>query len=548
MAMETIVTPEMIEEFTSKGYWKNLTIVDHFRQRVKEAPERVAVIDREKRITYSELDEMSNRLAFGFLELGIKKQDIVCIQLPNTVEFVVTFFGLMKIGAVVVAFPVLFRKKEVDYILKLTSAPAFVIPGVFKGFDYLKMVKGLSPDPATLKHIIITGDTVPPGTHSYKEMLESKAEERYPADYLEEIEIDPNAVAQIVISAGTEAEPKGPMWSHNTICAGMEPFGEAFHTTEESVVFCAVPISSGFGGFCACFSVLALTGGTLTVLDRFEARESMEWIEKEKVTHLLAVSPQLISMMTVPGFGEYDTSSLTCWISFGAPLPVAVAKEVRSKMDCKVFSGYGSTDGMIVIPGWDDPLELVTEFVGRPVPGAEIKVLDDDGIEVPPGEVGELCSKGVIISLGYYGRPDLTEKSRNKEGWLLTGDLAYVSHNGNIKIVGRKKDIILRGAMNISAEEIEELLFTHPKVLNTSVVAMPDHRMGEKVCAYIVPKEGEKISLEEVVSFLREKDLAVYKLPERIELVNELPMTPAGKVQKRFLREEIAKKVEKEEG
>ena len=546
MAIETIVTPEMIEEYTTKGFWGEMTVRDHFQQRVKETPHRVAVIDRESRITYRELDEMSNRLAFRFLELGVKKEDIVCIQLPNCIEFVSTFFGLIKIGAIVVSFPMPFRKKEVGYILDLTQAPAIVIPSEFKGFDYLKMVRELSIDLPKLQHIIMSGDTVPSGINSLKEMLESKVEERYAPDHLQKIDIDANDIPLIFITAGTEAEPKAPMWTHNTVNAIVPSLREAFGLTEHSIAFCAVPICSGFGGFFGCFMILALAGHTLVLLDTFDPRETLEWVEKENVTHLLAVSAQVIPMLNLSNLNEYDLGSLRCWISFGAPVPAAVAREAHSKMGCKVLSGYGSTEAVAIVPRWDDPLEVVTETVGRPIPQCEIRILDDDGQDVPFGEAGELCARGATPFVGYYGRPDLTKKSRNKEGWLFTGDRALIGDDGNVRIVGRKKDMILRGGMNISAEEIEELLFTHPKVLNTSVVAMPDQRMGEKVCAYIIPKEGDMISLKEVVSFLKEKDLAIYKLPERVELVDDLPITPAGKVQKRLLRADVAGKLEAE--
>ena len=546
MAIETTITQEMIDEYTSKGFWGKPTARDSLRQRVKEFPDRVAVIDRERRVTFRELDEMSDRLALSFSELDIQKEDIVCIQLPNTIEAVTTFFALIKAGAIVVAFPILYRSKEVHYILKLTRASVFIIPERFKGFDYLKMARELSADLPDLEHIVVSGGAAPPGTHSLKEMLETGLEEKYPSDYLRRIEIKSSDIAQIFITAGTEAEPKAPMWTHNIVGCITPYMANSFRITKDSVVFCAVPISSGFGGFVGCFLAIAYTGATLVVLDKFEAGETLEWIEKEKVTHLLAVSAQMISMLNVPDLEKHDFSSFESWISFGAPLPAPVAMEARSRMGCRVYSGYGSTEGVVMIPHWDDPLEVVTETVGRAVPGCEIIILDDNGQEVPPGEDGELCAKGPTVFGGYYGRPDLTKKSRNQEGWFFTGDRALIDDNGNVRIVGRKKDMILRGGMNISAEEIEDLLLTHPKVLNTSVVAMPDHRMGEKVCAFIVPKKGESIVLEEAVSFLRDKQLAVYKLPERVELVDELPITPAGKVQKRFLRERIAKKLETE--
>ena len=545
MTIETRITPEMITEYTAKGYWGNLTIRDRFNERVRNHPHRTAVVDRERSITYEELDQISSRLALNFLGLGVKKDDIVCIQLPNSTTLSLTLFALVKIGAVIVAFPSLFRAKEVDYILKLTSSPAFVIPRKIKDFDYCHMVEDLRPDLPDLKQVIVAGEEVPPGTISLTEMIEKLPQKEYPPDYPETMDLDANDVFQLVMSAGTESQPKGCMWTHNTAHNILHPLGEVLKIAEDSVIFLAVPLSSGFG---AGIGILAnaMSGATLVLLDEFDPEEILRRMEKEKVTLFFGVSAQMISMLNLPDLDRYDLSSLECWISFGAPVPVAVAREARSKLGCQVIPGYGSSESTIIMPGRDDPFEAIIDTVGKPIGALEANIFDDEGRELKQGEVGEIWVRGPSLFVGYYKRPDLNRKTYNEEGWFFSGDLARVDENGNYIIEGRKKDMILRGGVNISALELEELLFTHPKILNATVVAMPDARMGEKACAYIVCRHGEEITMEEVVSFLRGEQLAVYKLPERIEVVNELPMTPAGKVQKRLLREDVAGKLEEE--
>jgi non-ribosomal peptide synthetase component E (peptide arylation enzyme) len=325
----------------------------------------------------------------------------------------------------------------------------------------------------------------------------------------------------------------------------VEPIAERHALTPEDTILGLAPITRGVG-YLAVGTAL-VSGAKLVLLEKFSAEEALKWMAQERVTVALGVPTEIIKILSCPDLSKYNFRTLRCFTNGGASLPHSVAEELALKLNCKVMSGYGAVEGGL--PTWtslDDPPEKAYTTVGRTLRGMEVAVFDESGKEVPPGEMGEVVYRGANCSLGFYKNIEDYWKLFAPGGWFLSGDLGQIDRDGYLKIIGRKKEIIIRGGANISPQEIEEILQTHPKIEQVVVVKMPDKVMGEKACAYVIPKGNGTISFEEMISFLRERNLATYKFPERLEVVRAFPMTASEKVLKKELEKDIALKLSRE--
>lgn len=541
------LTPEIIREYTEKGYWGDLTVAERFDLTARAHPDKVAVVDSQKRTTFRELVTMSQRIALGLAGLGIRPGDCVAAQLPNRPEALAVILALSRIGAVLAPVVHYYRAAEMEYILKHSDAVAAIIPGRFEGFDYEEMMAGVRPRLPALHHVLVMDRDAPPGSISLTQMLETPLEERYPAEYLDAFRPDPNDFAVLNYSSGTEASPKAPLWTHNMLLLSYWRT-ELLGITADDVVLNLAPLYHGFAMVMAAMAASFHHGATLLLMDRFVPEDAMALAVRERANVVLAVPPQVASILALD-LSRYDLGSVRAFVTGGAAAASEIKRQLKAQLGCNLIALWGSTEGGSLMARLDDLPEVIETTVGRPAhPAVEFRVLADDRItEVPQGEIGELAIRGPTVFAGYFKDPERTAAVFNRDGFCLTGDMAYLGQDGNWRIVGRKKEIINRGGEKISPLEVEEAILAYPGVAAVAVVAMPDRRLGERACTYVVPKSGVDITLADLVSFLRGCGLATFKLPERLELVEGLPMTASGKLRRSVLREAIAQKLEEEQ-
>lgn len=544
MTIESNVTEEQIAYYTNLGFWDKWTFCDYIKRWATAFPDKEALIDVKTRLTWSQFRTMMDRMALNFLELGIKRDDLVVTQIPNCVEAIIAEFALARIGACVVPLAMQWREHELDYVLGQTEAPAVIVHKEYQGFNYVEMMKGLQSKHPKLRHIIAIGDGLPEVIVSYKKQLENRLEEKYTADYLDQnFKIDANDVLTICYTSGTEADPKGCPRTHNHWkCFERSAF--LHHLTENvhDKVVMALPWINLFGQSVGILSMV-MVGGTLILLDGFNPAVMAQTIAKEKATLYAGVPAMHVALLRYPELDKYDLSSLRVVASGGAPCPTPVIKEMMSKFGCLVWNGFGSNEGHLNVTEIGLEPELVSTTIGLPQLYSQTKIVDETNNVLAVGKVGEFCQKSPFIIAGYYKRPDLNKKKWDQDDFYHTGDACYLDENGFYHFSTRLKDIIIRGGMNISAEEVEFILYRNPKIINVAVVGMPDQRLGEKCCAYVELKPGETLSLEEVQAFMEKENVAKYKWPQRVEMIEQLPRTPTGKVLKYVLRDDIAKKI-----
>lgn len=544
MAIESNVTQEQIDFYTRLGFWDRWTFCDYIKRWAEAFPGKEALIDSKTRLTWSQYRVMMDRMALHFLELGIKRDDLVVTQIPNCVEAIITEMALARIGACVVPLAMQWREHELNYVLGQTESPAVVVAKEYAHFNYVTMMKGLQGKHPRLKHVVVLGDDVPEGTVSFKALWENRIEETYAADYLDQnFKLDANNVLTMCFTSGTEADPKGCPRTHNHWKA-FERSGFLHHLTENAhdKVVMALPWINLFGQSVGILS-MAMVGGTLILIDGFNPAVMAQTIAKEKATLYAGVPAMHIALLNYADLDQFDVSSLRVVASGGAPCPTPVIKQMMEKFGCLVWNGFGSNEGHLNVTEVGLAPELVSTTIGLPQLYSQTKIVDESQNILGVGQVGEFCQKAPFIISGYYKRPDLNAQKWDQDGFYHTGDACYLDENGFYHFSTRLKDIIIRGGMNISAEEVEFILYRHPKVVNAAVVGMPDAKLGEKCCAYLELKPGESLALEDIQSFMAKEGVAKYKWPERIEILSQLPRTPTGKVLKYVLREEIAKKL-----
>jgi len=548
MAKPTRFTQDVIDEYLSKGYWTGELTSEIWDKNAQLYPEREALIDSRSRLTWSQVKQRSDRIALGLLELGYQKDELIFMLVPNCNDSFVWRLACEKTGILCMTSLMTLREAEIEHILKNYDVAGIAIPWQFRRFDYFETVNAMRPSLPALRHIFISGDKVPPGTNSIDQMAERPIERDYPADYLEKSKFSPTEVAIIGLTSGTTGLPKT---AEHMISARIA-LGEAYHLmpklTGDDVVFNVINAIAGLGA-AFCYSVPREAAKTV-LLEVWEPKEAMKIIQKERATVFLTTPAQLAMTVRDPELSQYDVSSLRCVCCSTSPLTYEIAVEAEERLGIPVLNTYGTFDGGgISKTTIDDDAETRRRTVGKPHLGTDIKLLDDEGKEVAPGEDGELYFRGPATTAGYFQDMERTLETwgaLGKDGWFRTGDQARFDSKGNIVLTGRKKDMIIRGGQNIYPAEIEGILLMHPKVKHVAIVPMPDPIMGEKACAYVAPEEGQEFTFDEMVSFLKTKKIASYKLPERLETRSELPMRDSQKVAKASLREDIAQKLKAE--
>jgi 2,3-dihydroxybenzoate-AMP ligase len=537
--------PESAKHFREKGYWRDLSIAGEFAPVFRRYAERVAVVDRGTKFTYAEIDRVSDRLALNLLDAGLAPLDRVVVQLPNVVEFVFLYFALQKIGCIPIAALATHRFLEASQFAKLSGAAACVTPDRHGDFDFTDMVRRVRKETPSVKLGIVLGKA-PTGFLSLAELI-SREPKRRPED-LRALRIDPADPAIFQLSGGTTGVPKLIPRTHNDYAYNSRLAADVCAVTGDSVLLLALPIAHNLPLACPGLQGYLMRGGKVVLSASTRPEDLFRLIEEQRVTHLKVVPALLIRLINDPSIGKYDLSSLAVIQSGGQRMQPEVRLRTKELIpSVTVQENFGMSEGMLFFVRLDDPEEVRLETCGRPLsPDDEVRLVDEEGREVAPGEVGELTCRGPYTLRGYYGVPEYNARQFTPDGFYRSGDLMRRHPSGNYVVEGRKKDLINRGGEKISAEEIENLILAHPAVQNIACVPMPDPHLGEKMCACVIPKAGRSLSLEELIEYLKQKEIAKFKLPERLEILSDFPVSTFGKVSKKALGEMVAAKLQRE--
>ena len=540
MKFDTMMIEARRKEMRARGYWRDELFTDHLDRSVAQVPDKTAIVDfnsmegKGRRLSYREFGALVDRIAAGLAELGIEKDDIVSCQLPNWCQFTALVFACWRIGAVINPMMPIFREREVKFMLRFAESKIFIVPREYRGFDYPAMVRGIRSELPHLQRMLVIGGS---GEESFERiLLETPWETKRDAKRLfSERRRAPDDVIQLLYTSGTTGEPKGVMHTSNTLLSNIYPFCERLDLTANDIVLMSSPMAHQ-SGFLYGLLMPVILGTTVVLQDIWNGKRAAELIDEEGATFTFASTPFLSDLTDAVAQGGGKVASLRFFVAAGAPIPRVLVERATKTLDATVISAWGMTEnGAVTTTQPGDPNEKAFFTDGRALPGMEVKVVAADGRRLPPGEEGLLKVRGCSNFVGYLRRPQLY--NHDAEGWFDTGDLARADADGYIRITGRAKDIIIRGGENIPVIEIEGLLFRHPAVQTVAIVGMPDARLGERACAFVVPKSGQRFSFDDMARFMTEQKVARQYVPERLELLNELPLTPSGKVQKFKLRE-----------
>jgi 2,3-dihydroxybenzoate-AMP ligase len=538
--------PEFAARYRERGYWEDRSIADQLRERFVRYADRAAVIDGERTLTYAQLDAASTRLALNLLDLGLRPLDRVVVQLPNVLEFVVLYCALQKLGAIPIAALPSHRYHEVSQFVRLAGAVACVAPDRHGDFAFAPLIERLRAESPGLRHGILLGEA-PAGFHALQDLIERRSP-RDPAE-LERIAIDPTDPAVFQLSGGTTGVPKLIPRTHNDYIYNSKLAAQVTGVRPDSCVLIVVPIAHNLALACPGVQGYLLHGGRIVLSTSTRGADVFPLIERHRVTHVKVVPALLIRWLNDPLLQQFDLSSLEVIQSGGQRLQPEIRLRARALIPgVFVQENFGMAEGLLMFVRRDDPEEVQLETVGRPVsPDDEVRLVDDEDHEVPDGEVGELLARGPYTLRGYFGVPEYNARAFTTDGFYRSGDLMRRHPSGAYIVEGRKKDLINRGGEKISAEEVENLILQHPAVLNVACVPMPDPVLGERMCAYVIPRGARAaeatLTLADLTRFLLERGLAKFKLPERLELVDEFPLSAFGKVSKKDLAARIAAQV-----
>lgn len=536
---------DVAEDYRRKGYWKGKTLGEHFDDWVARGGERVAVVAGDERISYRALGTRVACVASHLAALGILPRDRVLMQLNNVPEFLYLAFALFKLGALpVMALPA-HRETEIRYLIEFSGAVAYAGPLEFRGFNYVDMVRKIAPGTPELKHLLIAGSDAPKGAIAIGQMLSHA--DAAGAAIVARHRPSPSDVAFFLLSGGTTGVPKLIPRTHDDYFYNFEISADVSATDAESVYLVALPISHNFPlGSPGAFGTLSRGGRVVLALSP-NPETAFPVIERERVTITAQVPAVTIQWLDSPLRTKHDLSSLRVLQVGGSRLPAEVAQRVKPLLGATVQQVFGMAEGLLNYTRLDDPEEVLFNTQGRPAsPADEIRIVDWDGNPAAPGAAGELLTRGPYTIRGYYKAPEHNARAFTPDGFYRTGDVVRLTPEGNLSVEGRVKDLINRGGEKISAEEVENLILGHPAVQNVAVVAMPDKVMGEKVCAYVIPRSGAALTLEELRQFMDRAGISRFKLPERLQVVERFPLTTVGKISKKDLREDIAAKLRAE--
>lgn len=525
--------------YRQQGLWGDASLADYWQQTARAMPDKIAVVDNHgASYTYSALDHAASCLANWMLAKGIESGDRIAFQLPGWCEFTVIYLACLKIGAVSVPLLPSWREAELVWVLNKCQAKMFFAPTLFKQTRPVDLILPLQNQLPQLQQIVGV-DKLAPATSSLS--LSQIIADNTPLTTA--ITTHGDELAAVLFTSGTEGLPKGVMLTHNDILASERAYCARLNLTWQDVFMMPAPLGHATG-FLHGVTAPFLIGARSVLLDIFTPDACLALLEQQRCTCMLGATPFVYDLLNLLEKQPADLSALRFFLCGGTTIPKKVARECQQR-GIKLLSVYGSTESSPhAVVNLDDPLSRFMHTDGYAAAGVEIKVVDDARKILPPGCEGEEASRGPNVFMGYFDEPELTARALDEEGWYYSGDLCRMDETGYIKITGRKKDIIVRGGENISSREVEDILLQHPKIHDACVVAMPDERLGERSCAYVVLKAPHhSLSLEEVVAFFSRKRVAKYKYPEHIVVIEKLPRTASGKIQKFLLRKDIMRRL-----
>ncbi|GMA56647.1 cyclohexanecarboxylate-CoA ligase/acyl-CoA synthetase [Alicyclobacillus sacchari] len=531
------LTRERAQLYIDKGYWTEESFVDVFYNDVKQYPNFVHR-DEEREASYEQLWNEIEAVAATLYEMGVRKGDTVALQLPNALDYVVGVFAAARIGAIGVSLQIDLGRQALLTSLQTSRAKVWIIADYFRGQPLYDMAVSLKAELPDLKEIVLQGDPqrAPEGALTFASLRDSGKK-------LGDTELAANRPGALdaflmVFTSGTTGSPKGVVHYHANYLWAARAYAKNFGYEPGEGVLCLAPICHQTGMLAGVMMTVA-KGGRIMLLERFSAARVLKWIEEYRPTYLVGAPPHVIHVANAPNLKATDTSSVKLFIYAGAPVPSAVLVQLQADSGIKVGCMFGWSEGFLATATRpDDPLEALSSTVGFAIPGTEVRLVDEDGHDVKPGEPGEMWSRGPNFSAGYYQNPTAAHKQWDADGWFHSGDVLRQDENGRYVFIARADDIINRGGTKIDPKTVEDAISKHPSVENVAVVGAPDATLGQHTVACVILREGHAaLSLKELREFLAEQGLAKFQFPDRLELMTEFPQTHSGKIKKKDLRE-----------
>jgi 2,3-dihydroxybenzoate-AMP ligase len=536
--------PEFAARYRARGYWADRPLIAHFLDAFDQFAGRVAVIDDTGSYTYAELADASQRVALNLLDLGLQPGDRVVLQLPNTRFFASLYFGLQRIGVIPIMALPSHRYRELRQFVGLSGAVAAAAPATAGETDFAELHRRVSAEHPTLRLSILQGGAGgAPGQIGLEELHERRPARHSPADLTRiAAAIDPCDPAVFQLSGGTTGIPKLIPRTHNDYAFNSRLAVSVCGVRAGDVLLDALPIAHNLPLACPGLQGFLLTGATVYLSRSIRGPDVFPVIDRHRVTHIHVVPALLIQWINHPATGDFDLGSVRVVQSGGQRLqPETRVRAERVFRNVTVQENFGMAEGLLMFVRLDDPPEVRLETVGRPIcPDDEVRLVDEDGADVPDGAIGELWARGPYTLRGYYNAPEHNRRSFSPDGFYRSGDLMWRHPSGNYVVAGRTKDLINRGGEKISAEEVENLILGHPAVLNVACVPVPDPVLGERMCACVLLRPGRRLTLPELTEFLLAEEMARHKLPEQLATLHALPLSPVGKVAKKRLAEMLA--------
>jgi len=532
------------DKYNRLRWWPGIPLGDFLDKAADIYPDKEALVDGEKRLTYAQLKNHSDKLAIGFIDLGIKPLDRILVQLPNWAEFIYTYFALQKIGAIPILLLAKHRQNEIRHLQQMTEASSWVVAQRYHKVDYLPIIDDVLQKNNHIENVILVRASHPGSFLSLESLIQKEELTDAQRSILADRRPDPMQIAHMGPTGGTTGLPKAAPRTHNDYLSRVEYAARACEFNNNDICLVAAPASHDLI-FSMAICITIFTFGKLVMLDSFEPQAVCQTIEREKVTAIVWVPTLASRLIHFDGLQDYDLSSLKKMHCGGGVSSPELIKTVYEKLDCTFLNGYGGTEGMSLLTRPHYSLERVCSSVGRPTcPYDSYKIVDENGNELPPNTPGELIVKGPGIFAGYYKMPQENEKVFDKNGYFRTGDHAMINASGDFVLTGRLKEMINRGGESISATDIENLMITHPGIIAAAVVPMPDPELGERACAYVQQASGAELDFEKIISFLKDQGASVLQSPERVEFVDTMPCTKAEKIDKQALIKDIKMKIQ----
>ncbi|MFD9032835.1 AMP-binding protein [Streptomyces sp. NPDC059567] len=534
------------DTYRAAGWWRDETVLHDLRRWAREQPDKPALVcyrgaDQES-LTYAELARRVDRLAVGLLRLGVGRGDVVTLQLPNSWELVALCLAAARVGAIAGPVVPVMRRREVEFMTRLTASPVYIAAAEVRGFSYGEMAAEIAEAVPTLRHRVLlgagSGDIEAGALDFVRDLYEPEPDPELLAS-LDTVEAGPDDAAQIMFTSGTTGEPKGVLHSHNTLYSMNRAQADVLGLTGSEVTAMGSPTTHQ-AGFTWNFVMPLLLGATAVQVDRWDPRQMLRTLQEQRVSFFMGAPTFLSDLIYAQRETPHDLSALRSFATGSAPIAPLLVEDAREVLGCRVYALWGMTEnGCVTVTRPEQPPLRAAESDGTTVPGMEVRIVGKDGEPVAPGIPGHLQVRGSAQCLGYFRRQDVYDASVTADGWFDTGDLARADGHGGIRITGRVKDVIMRGAENIPVVEVEAALLRHPVVKDVAVVGYPDQRLGERACAFLVTTGAAAPDLEGVRSHLAGLGMARTYWPERLELVPALPRTPSGKIQKFALRDRL---------